>query len=78
MQERREFPTRVTQFVQTQRTQAFETIFRNPGPAHAPWQVKVVLGIPGLQHVMARFIGVGIRPEHIAGARKQPRVMANG
>ncbi len=72
VQERREFPTRVTQYVQTQAHKAFEAIFRNPGPARAPWQVKVGFNIPGVQHVMARFIGVGVRPEHIAGAGKQP------
>jgi 2-polyprenyl-6-methoxyphenol hydroxylase-like FAD-dependent oxidoreductase len=72
VQERRELPTVVTQFIQVQAHQAFEKIFRNPGPAQAPWQLKAVFSIPGLQRVMARVVGVGVRPEHIAGARKQP------
>ena len=72
VQQRREFPARVIQFLQFNAHQAFETVFRNPGPAHAPWQMKAVLGIPGFQRVTARVIGVGIRPEHIAGARKRP------
>ncbi len=72
VQERREFPTRVTQYVQTQAHKAFEAIFRDPGPARAPWQVKVAFNIPGVQHVIARFVGVGVRPEHVASAKKQP------
>ena len=72
VQQRREFPARVIQFLQVNAHQAFEAVFRNPGPAQVPWQLKAVLSIPGIQHVTARVIGVGIRPEHIAGARKQP------
>jgi len=48
-----------------------QTVFRNPGPAKAPWQLKVAVNIPGVQHVMARVVGLGVRPEHIRGARKQ-------
>ena len=72
VQERRELPTRETQFLQVQAHQAFEKVFRNPGPARAPWQLKAVFSIPGFQQLMARVIAVGIRPEHVAGARKQP------
>lgn len=72
VQERREFPTRVTQAVQVQAHKAFEAIFRNPGPAHAPWQVKLGFNIPGVQHAIARFVGVGVRPEHVGAAKKQP------
>ncbi|HTV64031.1 MAG TPA: FAD-dependent oxidoreductase [Bryocella sp.] len=72
VQERRELPTRVTQFLQVQAHQAFEKVFRNPGPARAPWQLKAVFSIPGFQQLTARVIAVGVRPEHVAGARKQP------
>ncbi len=72
VQQRREFPTRATQFVQVNAHKALQTIFRNPGPAKAPWQLKLVVNIPGVQHVTARLIGMGVRPEHIRGARKQP------
>ena len=46
----------------------FELIFRNPGPAKAPWQLKVAVQIPGIQRVMGRVIGVGVRPEHVKAA----------
>jgi 2-polyprenyl-6-methoxyphenol hydroxylase-like FAD-dependent oxidoreductase len=71
VQQRREFPARVTQFLQVNAHKALQTVFRNPGPAKAPWQLKVAVNIPGVQHVMARVVGLGVRPEHIRGARKQ-------
>ena len=68
VQMRREFPTRVTQGLQALAHKNFELISRNPGPAKAPWQLKVVVQIPGIQRVMGRVIGVGVRPEHVKAA----------
>ena len=70
VQQRREFPTRVTQFVQVNAHKAFQAVFRNPGPATAPWQMKVAFSIPGVQHLIARLVGIGALPEHIASAKK--------
>ena len=67
VQHRREFATRVTQFVQVNAHKAFEYIFNHPGPLKAPWQMKAVTSIPGIQHLTARFVGIGVRPEHIHG-----------
>ena len=72
VQRRREFPTRVTQEVQVNAHKLFEKVFENPGPAKAPWQLKVVVGIPGIQHLMARAVGMGARPEHLAEVRSRP------
>ena len=71
VQRRREFPTRAIQFLQVNMHKGLMTVFRNPGPAKAPWQLKVMANIPGVQHGMARVLGMGIRQEHVAGARKQ-------
>ena len=68
---RREFPTRVTQQMQVFAHKGMQAFFRNPGPAVAPWQLKVIVQIPGIQHLVARAIGMGVRPEHIKGARKK-------
>ncbi len=68
VQRRREFPTRATQLLQMGAHKAFATIFQNPGPAQAPWQLKAAMLVPGLQQVMGRMVGMGVRPEHIAGA----------
>jgi len=68
VQRRREFPTRVTQTVQVRAHKAFAAIFRHPGAIRAPWQLKFVVSIPGIQHVLGRMIGIGFRPEHVPPA----------
>ncbi len=72
VQHRREFPTRVTQAIQANAHKGFEQVFRNPGPLKAPWQLKVAVRVPGVQRLVARVVGVGVRPEHIQGARRRP------
>jgi hypothetical protein len=74
VQRRREFPTRVTQQVQVFAHKGMKKIFENPGPAIAPWQLKLAVRIPGVQHLTARVIGIGVLPEHIKGARKKSSV----
>lgn len=68
VQQRREFPTRVTQTMQINAHKLFRRVFETRGPMKAPWQLKAVNHIPGLQRLTARLIGVGIRPEHVAQA----------
>jgi 2-polyprenyl-6-methoxyphenol hydroxylase-like FAD-dependent oxidoreductase len=72
VQQRREFPTQVTQRLQVFAHKGMEKIFENPGPAHAPWQLKVAVNIPGMQHLVARTIGMGVRPEHVRDAKTRP------
>jgi 2-polyprenyl-6-methoxyphenol hydroxylase-like FAD-dependent oxidoreductase len=67
---RREFPTRVTQMLQVNAHKAFVAVFQNSGAIRVPWQLKVIAHAPGLQRAMGHVVGVGIRPEHVAGARK--------
>jgi 2-polyprenyl-6-methoxyphenol hydroxylase-like FAD-dependent oxidoreductase len=70
VQQRREFPARVTQFVQINAHRGFARIFENTGAIRAPWQLKVVTRIPGVQRMVGRLVGIGVRPEHIANAPK--------
>ncbi len=42
VQQRREFPTRVTQRLQVNAHKLFEKIFETSGPMKAPWQLKAV------------------------------------
>jgi 2-polyprenyl-6-methoxyphenol hydroxylase-like FAD-dependent oxidoreductase len=70
VQQRREFPTRATQMLQVNAHKAFANVFRNSGPMRAPWQLKAIAHVPGLQRVMGHVVGVGFRPEHVTGARK--------
>ncbi len=65
VQQRREFPTRVIQELQVNAHKGLARIFRSTGAVKAPWQLKLVVRIPGVQRLVARVIGIGIRPEHI-------------
>jgi hypothetical protein len=71
VQQRREFPTRVTQFFQINAHKTFERVFETTGPLKAPWQLKVAVRVPGVQSLLARLVGIGVRPEHIEGAENR-------
>jgi 2-polyprenyl-6-methoxyphenol hydroxylase-like FAD-dependent oxidoreductase len=68
VQRRREFPTRMTQLLQVNAHKAFAAVFATSGPFRVPWQLKAVARVPGLQRVMGHVVGMGVRPEHVAGA----------
>jgi 2-polyprenyl-6-methoxyphenol hydroxylase-like FAD-dependent oxidoreductase len=72
VQERRELPTRVTQFMQKNAHRGLEWVFRHPGPIKAPWQFKAVVQIPGIQHLAGRLVGIGVRPEHVGAPKPRP------
>jgi 2-polyprenyl-6-methoxyphenol hydroxylase-like FAD-dependent oxidoreductase len=65
VQQRREFPTRVTQWVQVKAHQALASVFETSGPLKAPWQLKVLEQVPGRPQVMGYVVGIGVRPEHV-------------
>jgi 2-polyprenyl-6-methoxyphenol hydroxylase-like FAD-dependent oxidoreductase len=67
---RREFPTRVTQAAQANAHKIFAELFQHTGPMQAPWQLKTVAQIPGITHLTARAVGLGVRPEHMKDARR--------
>jgi 2-polyprenyl-6-methoxyphenol hydroxylase-like FAD-dependent oxidoreductase len=71
VQERREFPARVTQMLQVNAHKLFEQIFATRGPTEAPWQLKAISRMPGVQRVIGRVVGIGVRPEHVADAAKR-------
>ncbi len=76
VQRRREFPTRVTQRVQVAAHKRFNCIFQHSGEIKAPWQLKLVTSIPGIQHLLGRMIGIGVRPEHVPfGLRQRSSTM---
>jgi 2-polyprenyl-6-methoxyphenol hydroxylase-like FAD-dependent oxidoreductase len=70
VQRRREFPARATQALQVQAHKLFDFVFKNDGPLLAPWQLKVIESVPGRKYVMGCVVGVGFRPEHVAGAER--------
>ncbi len=70
VQQRREFPTRVTQFLQVNAHKALNAVFKTDGPIEAPWQLKVFDALPGRKWIMGYVVGVGVRPERVADAEK--------
>ncbi len=71
VQKRREFPTRVIQAFQVAVQDRFlaPTIKSDTTPP-VPWMVKLFNDTPWLQQWPARFLGVGIRPEHVRLAKR--------
>ena len=67
VQERREWPTRVTQRVQAliQSRVIFPTLART-APVTVPWPVKLLDRHAVLRRIPARFVGIGVRPEHVS------------
>jgi 2-polyprenyl-6-methoxyphenol hydroxylase-like FAD-dependent oxidoreductase len=66
VQRRREFPVRVVQLLQRLAHLGIQQIFRTKGPLHAPWQLKAFSRLSAPRYIMARVLGMGVRPEHIA------------
>jgi 2-polyprenyl-6-methoxyphenol hydroxylase-like FAD-dependent oxidoreductase len=65
VQQYREKAVRNTQRVQIAAHKILDRVLRNPGPMTPPWQLKVLTRIPGFQRIPARFVGLGLQPQHI-------------
>ena len=71
VQRRRELPTRVTQNIQVLAHKGLSHAFKNSGPATAPWQLKLIVNVPGIQHLTGRMVGLGVRPEQVTAKSKR-------
>ena len=67
VQARREFPVRMTQRMQVvgQDTIVAMALKQGGQPLKAPLPLRIVTAVPWLQGITARFIGLGVRPEHV-------------
>jgi 2-polyprenyl-6-methoxyphenol hydroxylase-like FAD-dependent oxidoreductase len=67
VQRRREFPVRMTQAMQVVVQNNIISLAVKPGnqPFRIPMLVRLVNAMPWLQRIAARFIAVGVRPEHV-------------
>lgn len=65
VQRYRERAVRNTQRIQLVAHRILLRLLRNTGPMSPPWQLKIVTNIPGFQRLTARFIGLGLQPQHI-------------
>ena len=73
VQRRREFPAAITQAVQVRAHKALARVFDHPGPIQPPWQLKVIARIPFIHAAVGYAVGMGARPEHVAGIERPPR-----
>jgi len=66
IQKRREFPMKLIQGFQVLAQNRFlAPTLRQTSTPKAPWLLKLVSRSPWLQQWPARFLGVGVRPEHV-------------
>ncbi|NOJ48026.1 FAD-dependent oxidoreductase [Bradyrhizobium archetypum] len=68
---RREFPVRMTQRMQVIAQNNIVSAALKPGnqPLRIPLVMRVITAMPWLQGITARFIGLGVRPEHVQSER---------
>jgi 2-polyprenyl-6-methoxyphenol hydroxylase-like FAD-dependent oxidoreductase len=66
VQKRREFPTRVTQWVQVAlQNRVVSRALQASGELKVPLALRLIASVPFLRRIPARAIGVGVRPEHV-------------
>jgi 2-polyprenyl-6-methoxyphenol hydroxylase-like FAD-dependent oxidoreductase len=65
VQHRREFPTRITQSFQVLAHHFLSSTLGNPAPVKPPRVLRLLSPHPFVRRALARFIGIGVRPEHI-------------
>ena len=73
VQERRAWPTRLTQRLQILvQNRVIAPTLEQTGPVSVPWLLRAFTRIPGLNRLPARLIGLGVRREHI----RSPEIVA--
>jgi 2-polyprenyl-6-methoxyphenol hydroxylase-like FAD-dependent oxidoreductase len=65
VQHRRELPTRITQAFQVLAHHFLSKTLGNPAPVKPPRILRLLSPHPFFRRLLARFIGVGVQPEHI-------------
>ena len=65
VQHRRELSTRLTQAFQVFAHKQLSRTLGNPAPVNPPWIIRFLTSKTFIRRLAARFIAVGIRPEHI-------------
>ena len=68
VQRRREWPTKMTQWMQLMAQNTFlKRTLEGRALKGLPWALKLLRWFPMLRRIPARVVGIGIRPEHIDG-----------
>lgn len=75
VQQRREFPARLTQRVQVLiQNRVISSVLGRDDKVSPPLPFRLIKMFPFLQRLPARLIGLGVRPEHIASSDRSARV----
>ncbi|QEL17922.1 FAD-dependent oxidoreductase [Limnoglobus roseus] len=73
VQQRREFPTRVTQWLQMMvQNRVIGRVLASRTSLTQPWPVRLLRRFPILRRIPARLVGVGVRPEHVHTKEYRP------
>ena len=77
MQKRREFPARVTQWIQVAlQNNVISRALQASGEMKVPLAIRLMARFPLLRRIPARLLGLGVRPEHVN--RRQRRYTNRG
>jgi 2-polyprenyl-6-methoxyphenol hydroxylase-like FAD-dependent oxidoreductase len=67
IQQRREWPTRMTQVLQVAvQRRIIARVLAGTGPLTPPLALRLLAKVPFLRRIPARLVGLGIRPEHVS------------
>jgi hypothetical protein len=68
VRKRREFPVKMTQRLQVlvQNNVVSAALKEGDRPLRVPLFARILNALPWLRRITARFIGIGVRPEHVA------------
>lgn len=69
VQHYREKAVRRTQAVQVFAHRILNRVLQNPGPLNPPLIFRAITSLPGFQYITARFVGMGLQPQHIHAPR---------
>jgi 2-polyprenyl-6-methoxyphenol hydroxylase-like FAD-dependent oxidoreductase len=73
VQERRLFPTRVTQAVQVAaQDRLINPLLKTTEQPRPPFAVRLLNRFPALRGILARGVGIGVRPEHVRSPELTP------
>ena len=65
--------TRVVQWLQlTLQNNVIAPTLSNTGPLQPPLFLRLMQRFPVLRRIPARLLGLGVRPEHVAGVMRHP------
>jgi 2-polyprenyl-6-methoxyphenol hydroxylase-like FAD-dependent oxidoreductase len=73
IQRRREPPARATQAFQRRLERVLVRVAEPGSDVPVPLPLRVVQRLPALRHVAGRFLGIGLRPEHVAAPSTSAR-----